>query len=127
MYKIIISGTRYFEDYELLCATLDKFVGDITDNIEIVSGTCRGADSLGERYAKEHNLAVKKFPAYWNAFGKRAGIMRNAEMADYANALVAFWDGKSKGTKNMICEAKKRGLRTTIVRYNVGKTNDRDS
>lgn len=119
MYKIIVSGTRDFEDYKLLCETLDKFICNISDDIEIVSGACRGADSLGEKYAKEHGFAIKRFPAYWNVFGRRAGVMRNAEMADCGNVLITFWDGKSKGTKNMICEAKKRGLQTVIIKYDV--------
>jgi hypothetical protein len=59
-------------------------------------------DQIGEDWAREHNIPVKQFLAQWNIHGKSAGPIRNKEMAEYADALIAFWDGQSKGTKNMI-------------------------
>ena len=82
---------------------------------QIVSGTARGVDQLGEEYAKRNDLAVKKFPADWDRFGKSAGYKRNKQMAEYANALVAFWDGRSRGTKHMIDLAKAAGLSVSVI------------
>ena len=120
MIKVIIAGTRDFNDYAFLKKNVDYFLQGINPNneeIEIVSGNARGADKLGERYAKEHNLPVKLFPANWDKYGKRAGYLRNQEMADYANMLIAFWDEKSKGTKHMIDIAKKQDLTVIVVGY----------
>lgn len=77
---------------------------------EVVSGTARGADRLGEAFAVGRWIPIKRFPANWDKYGKSAGYIRNTEMADYADALVAVWDGKSKGTKHMIDIATKKGL-----------------
>ena len=120
MIKVIIAGTRDFNDYAFLKKNVDYFLQGINPNneeIEIVSGNARGADKLGERYAKEHNLPVKLFPANWDKYGKRAGYLRNQEMANYSDMLIAFWDEKSKGTKHMIDIAKKQGLTVIVVGY----------
>lgn len=106
--KVIIAGTRDFNDYKRLKHDLDLY--RTTANItEIVSGGCRGADLLGEKYAKENNIPVKRFPANWEVYGKKAGPIRNAEMAEYADCLIAYWDSKSRGTKNMIETMRKKG------------------
>lgn len=110
MTKVIIAGTRTFEDYNLLRDTCDKVLSQYTD-IEIVSGSAPGADTLGEQYAKEKGYPIKMFPAYWKTHGKAAGPIRNQQMADYADVLIAFWDGKSKGTRDMIYKAQQKGLR----------------
>jgi len=86
-------------------------------DIEIVSGTARGADSLGAKYAKERGYTVKEFAPQWDKFGKSAGYKRNAEMADYADALIAFWDGESKGTNHMINLAKEKNIKIKVVNY----------
>jgi hypothetical protein len=114
--KIIIAGSRNFNDYNLLKSSCDNLLTQFT-NIEIVSGTARGADKLGERYARERGYDIKQFPANWDKFGKSAGYIRNDEMAQYADMLIAFWDGTSKGTKHMIDLANKRGIKVEIVRY----------
>lgn len=120
MIKVIIAGTRDFNDYDFLKKNVDYFLQGINPNneeIEIVSGNARGADKLGERYAKEYNLPVKLFPANWDKYGKRAGYLRNQEMANYSDVLIAFWDEKSKGTKHMIDIAKKQDLTVIVVGY----------
>jgi hypothetical protein len=109
--KVIIAGSRDFNDYNLLKNNCDVLLSLTKENIEIVSGGARGADSLGERYAQENNLELKIFPADWS-IGKGAGFIRNKQMADYSDALIAFWDGKSKGTKMMIDLAKKNELKS---------------
>ena len=113
--KVIIAGGRFFNDYELLKESCDKILSN-TPLIEIVSGTAKGADTLGERYAKENYLEVTKFPADWDKFGKSAGYRRNADMAIYADSLIAFWDGESKGTKSMIHLAKVGKLNIRVIK-----------
>jgi len=92
---------------------MDKILQNQT-SIEIVSGGAKGADQLGEQYAKENNYNLRIFPADWDKYGKKAGYIRNEEMAKYADACVCFWDGKSKGTKMMIELAKKYKLKTRL-------------
>jgi hypothetical protein len=125
--KIIIAGGRDFNDYELLKSTMKNFLSSFMtvlepDEIEIVSGHARGADSLGEKFSNEFGCKLKIFPADWNFFGKSAGIIRNKEMLAYAkidddSVLIAFWDGKSRGTKNMIDISKNAGLKVVVVNY----------
>jgi len=90
-------------------------------DIEIVSGRANGADRLGELFAKDYNLKIKYFPADWDLYGKSAGYRRNGDMAKYAaednGVLVAFWDGKSKGTKHMIDTANKYKMKVYVVNY----------
>ena len=117
MFKVIIAGSRGFTDYDLLTQTVDNLLTNIKDNIEIVSGTANGADKLGERYAENRCLDVKKFPANWDTYGKRAGYLRNEQMAKYADALIAFWDGKSKGTNHMIELAENNHLKIRVIKY----------
>jgi hypothetical protein len=129
--RIIIAGSRDFNDYDFLHDQCDAVLMDyvfrkLVDiwfwDVEIVSGNAKGADQLGERYAKERDLKIKLFPANWEAYGKSAGYKRNMEMANYAKqdngALLAFWDGKSKGTKHMIDVANKTGLKVAVYKYN---------
>lgn len=81
----------------------------------IISGHAAGADALGERYALEHGIDMELYPAEWTKYGRMAGAIRNDEMASSSGALIAFWDGKSRGTKIMIEKARKKGLTVTIV------------
>lgn len=113
MFRVIIAGSRDFDDYLLLQDHADYMLSRQED-IEIVSGGASGADALGERYAKDRGYKLKIFPADWAKYGRRAGPIRNREMAEYADALLAYWDGKSRGTKNMIEEARARGLKVSI-------------
>lgn len=104
--KLIVAGSRDFDNYDRLSDILDTvWLESELYPLEVVSGGARGADRLGERWADEAGCTVKRFPADWETHGKAAGIMRNIEMAQYADALVAFWDGKSKGTRHMILSA----------------------
>lgn len=114
--KIIIAGGRDFKNYELLKQKCDYFINNI-DNIEIVCGMAKGADLLGKKYAQEKGFKIKEFPANWNSYGNSAGVIRNKEMADYSDSLIAFWDGKSSGTKNMIETARKLNLKIRIINY----------
>jgi len=119
MTKVIIAGSRNFDDFELLEQEVDKILDhmNLSVDIEIVSGKARGADELGESFAEKYGLNVKHFPADWDKFGTSAGYIRNAEMAKYADVLIAFWDGKSLGTRHMIKSAEKKGLEVHVIRY----------
>lgn len=118
MFKVIIAGGRDYIDYTKLCKVCDKMLSrNKKEEIEIVSGGARGADKLGETYARQREIPFKRFPAKWDKYGKSAGYKRNEEMAEYADALIAFWDGESKGTEHMINLAEKRGLKTAVIKY----------
>lgn len=123
--RIIVAGGRNFNDYALLKSELTEYITglDIVDlsQVIIISGTARGADTLGEHFAYDYGIDIRRFPAKWDELGKSAGIIRNCEMVNYAGqatgVLFAFWDGKSRGTKHMITCAKKRGLEVHVVEY----------
>ena len=117
--RVICAGCRSFGDYKLLSDTLDSFLRIYDFEMEIVSGTCYGADQLGERYAQERKLCCKQFPAEWKRYGRKAGPIRNRQMADYATHLVAFWDGNKthSGTWDMIRTATKLNLHVEIVQF----------
>ena len=97
--KTIIAGSRTITNYEDVLEAISLVGWDIT---EVVSGGAKGVDRMGERYAKYYKIPLKRFPANWDKYGKSAGIIRNNDMAKYADALIAIWDLKSKGTKHMI-------------------------
>jgi len=116
MFNVIIAGTRTFSDYQLLCEKCDYYFQNC-EPTAIICGEAKGADTLGKRYAKERNIKVLSFPADWDRYGKSAGYRRNQQMAENAQALIVFWDGISRGTKNMIDIAVSKGLPCRIVRY----------
>lgn len=111
--KYIIAGGRDFNNYNLVCAVCNNLTG-LT---EIVCGDARGADALGAKYGEEHGIPIKHFPAKWNEYGKAAGFIRNAEMAEYADCAICFWDGKSKGTKHMINAMRRLGKSCEVFDY----------
>lgn len=123
MIKVIIAGSRNFYDYfyaeEKLLLYFKENNIHSTD-IEIISGGARGADKIGEMFAKKFNVKLTIFPAQWDTYGKAAGMIRNKEMADYATKdsdraiLFAFWDGQSRGTKGMIDIARRCGMETVV-------------
>ena len=109
--NIIIAGSRDFDDYRLLKKTVSDYIEENqvnnTQQIRIISGGAKGADRLGECYAFDNGYSVIRFQALWGVYGKSAGPRRNNEMAKFASesgsgTLIAFWDGESRGTKNMI-------------------------
>lgn len=110
MTKVIIAGGREFCNSEIFLNFLFTGIPQDLDITEIVSGGARGADAMGERFATQFNIPLKIFPADWKTHPKAAGPIRNRQMAEYADVLVAFWDGKSAGTKNMIDTATELGL-----------------
>jgi len=75
-------------------------------------------DGLAEEWARENGIPIKRFPADWDKHGKAAGPIRNRAMAEYADALLAVWDGESKGTANMILEMHRMGKPVFVWRVN---------
>ena len=109
--KVAVVGSRNFNNYELLKETLDKL------NISlIVSGGAKGADSMSEVYAKEHGIETLIFKPDWS-LGRHAGFLRNENIVNNCNVLVAFWDGKSSGTKHSIDLAYKKNKVIKIVNF----------
>lgn len=108
-----VIGSRSFSNYELLASSLNNYVykGDV-----IVSGGAKGADSLAERFAKENSIEFVVYPANWEKFGKSAGFKRNVDIVNSSDIIIAFWDGKSKGTMHSIELAKKMNKKTIIIK-----------
>lgn len=102
-FRVVVAGSRGFDDLALLAKRMDKILGNISESrdIVIVSGGARGADETGEFYALSKGYDVERYPADWEKYGKGAGPIRNKEMLEIADAVVVFWDGKSRGTMNM--------------------------
>ena len=119
--KIIIAGGRDFDDYEYMSSKLREVMTDaaICDHrsVKIISGMAKGADTLAIRYADEHKLTKILFPANWKLHPRLAGFLRNEDMLSIATHLIAFWDGKSSGTKHMIDIAQAKGIPVWIFNY----------
>ena len=118
-FKVIIAGSRGFSNYKLLKEKCNEYLREKRKeyNIIIISGGARGTDTLGEKYAKDEGFSLEVFLANWNKFGKSAGFRRNEQMAEVADALIAFWDGKSHGTKHMIEIMENKKLLVRVVNY----------
>lgn len=122
--RIIIAGSRTYNDYEEAMQVINKFIRDLkftedinSETVTIISGGAKGADRIGEEYAIRNGLDRVVYKANWGKYGKQAGIIRNGEMAKNGDCLLAFWDGESRGTYNMINTAKKRRLRVRVFNY----------
>ena len=111
--KTIIAGSRSIDSLDLIFQVVNESKFNITT---VVSGGARGVDQLGEQWAKMNNIPIDIYPANWDKYGKSAGYKRNTIMAMNADALIAIWDGESKGTKHMIDLAEKYGLKTFVFR-----------
>lgn len=126
-FRVIIAGGRDFVDFRTLSRVCMHMLQN-KQNVEVVSGTANGADKLGEQFARFMGYPIKEFPANWEFYGKRGGFVRNKEMAQYADALIAFWDKSSKGTKHMIDLANKYNLKVKIHHYdNTPKIEEKSS
>lgn len=115
-FKVVVAGSRTFNDYEFLKEKLNKALSK-KENVTIISGGARGADYLGEKYAKEYNLDLIICPADWDKHGKGAGYIRNKEMVAMADGVVVFWDGISKGTKHTMELSNSRGIPLKVYKY----------
>lgn len=107
--RTIIAGSRTITAYSEVLDALNLARHEGIYVTTVISGTARGVDQLGERYAREANLPLEKYPADWEKHGKSAGYKRNEQMASIADALIAVTNG-SPGTRHMIEIAKRKGL-----------------
>jgi hypothetical protein len=110
--RVAVIGSRGFADYDRMVKTLNNI--KIT---EIVSGGAKGADSLGEKYANEKEIPTNIFLPDWEQFGKNAGFLRNVDIIENCDLVVAFWDSESKGTLHSINLAKEKNKRVLIIEY----------
>jgi len=111
--KTIIAGSRGITDYQLVAAAVAESGFDVT---VVVSGGAKGVDGLGERWALDHDVPFVRFLPDWRRYGRGAGLVRNTQMIDGADALVALWDGASRGTAHVIRMARARGLSVHVKR-----------
>lgn len=107
--RIVVAGCRDYNDYNDAKEYIDMCIREIRKRHTLVflSGGCRGADMLGERYARENGFEIEKYYADWQRYGKSAGPKRNLKLAKACDYVICFWDGKSRGTASMISCAKK--------------------
>lgn len=120
--KTIIAGSRTVNDIDIVAFAVEQSGFAIT---EVASGMARGVDMAAVEYAHRRGLPLRPFPADWETEGRAAGYNRNVRMAEWAEALIAIWDGKSRGTKHMIDIARKAGLRVFVYRVTVETVFDR--
>lgn len=111
--KTLIAGSRSITDKVLFDSIMEKYVSPIS---QVVCGMARGVDMLGYHWATQRGIPVKSFPADWQRFGRRAGMVRNIEMAEYVDAAIVIWDGSSSGTKHMLNTIIKLGKPLWLVR-----------
>jgi len=109
-----VVGSRNYHDYEFVKKYLDKFK-NATDNLVIVSGGADGVDSLAKRYAEENNLRYVEFSANWQLHGNSAGPIRNRQIVNYSDFIIAFHGANSKGTQSTINIAKEVGKKVMVV------------
>lgn len=110
---IAVIGSRHFSDYKLLESTL----ASLPEITQIISGGAKGADSLAEMYARQHQIPLVVFKADWKKYGRSAGIARNREIIEAAEMVVVFWDGKSKGTASSLALARTKGIPVRVVMF----------
>ena len=112
--RTVIAGSRAITNYSDLLDALEKAIEIGIRPSVVLSGVALGVDMLGEQWANEFNIPLERYPADWEKHGKRAGYLRNIQMADHAEAVVVVWNGKSRGTKHMIDAARERNLRLLV-------------
>ena len=113
--RVIIAGSRSITSYDYVCQAIKESCFDIT---EVISGTARGVDQLGERWARDNGIPIVHFPADWDKYKKAAGYVRNTDMGDYGDGLIAVWNGTSKGTGHMIDIMMKLGKEVFVHKPN---------
>lgn len=124
--KTIIAGSRKYQDAWVVEAAIASsgFKDQIT---EVVCGGARGPDQLGAAWALKNGVKTTMFPALWEEHGKSAGYIRNTEMANYADALIAVWDEESRGTAHMVEQALKKGLKVFVYKPPVAEESANES
>ncbi|MEA1965574.1 MAG: DUF2493 domain-containing protein [Candidatus Aerophobetes bacterium] len=108
--KLAVIGSRGFKNYRLMKSALIKYKIE-----EIISGGSKGADTLAEKFADEHKIKEIIFKPNYARYKREAPLMRNKQIVDYADKVIAFWDGESRGTKYTIDYARKRGKKIDVI------------
>lgn len=118
-FKLIVAGGRDYNNYPQAASKITEIaLEELADYaVSIVSGMARGADRIGYQFAQRNNVQCYEFPADWNRYGRAAGYRRNEAMAEFADGLLAFWDGQSRGTKHMIESMQRLNKRVWVVYY----------
>ena len=116
--RIVVAGSRHYNDYNQAKECIEKLIKNIKKEYELVfvSGCCKGADKIGERFAQENGFKTEYYPAQWEKYGLSAGPKRNMQMAQISDYVICFWDGKSKGTYSMIRCCKKLNKNIRIIK-----------
>lgn len=114
--RLAIIGSRSFKDYYKLCIEVNK-LRETEEITTIISGGANGADYLGKKYSIDYYLGYKEYPAEWDKYGKSAGFRRNVDIVNDSDIILAFWDGKSRGTKHSIDLATKSGKKVIIIGF----------
>lgn len=121
MTRIVVCGSRGFEDYQAFQRCMDVLLRSLDEPMELVSGHASGADRLAERYASENSIPIHIIRPDWKTYGKAAGPIRNRKMLEYTSAetpvVIAFWDGESRGTKHTIDAARSMDINVYVIRY----------
>jgi len=113
---LLIAGSRTFDDYEFLKRKVEESI-ELEEVSLVISGGAKGADLLVEKFALEHELDFRCYPANWDKYGKRAGFIRNTEMVSLADVVLLFWDGKSKGTKSTLQLTRNKAKPLKVFRF----------
>ncbi len=124
--KVIVSGSRSIDrrkDFIFIRGILTEIFNNFGRPDEIVSGRARGPDTFGELFAKQNKIKITPFEPDWVLYGDEAGLLRNIDMGNYGDTLIAFWDGISGGTKHMIEFALKRGLEVVVIKIDKNNKN----
>ena len=115
--NIAVGGCRDFCDVAYIFRCLDEYIENLCDqDITFISGHCSGVDTAAEKYAELKGFKTLIFPAEWKKYGKAAGPIRNKQMVEAADVVIAFWDGRSRGTKSLVVLAKKFGKALTVFK-----------
>ena len=119
-FRVAIVGGRDFNDYPRLRHHVDTMLFNKVQQgykIVVLDGGARGADALGKQYAQERGYEICTHAADWDRHGKSAGYRRNEAMSDDADAIIAFWDQKSRGTAHMIRYSQSRNKSIRVFTY----------
>ena len=115
--RTVIGGCRDYCNYEEFCVFVDRCLNELSGEVVILSGHCSGVDEMAERYAKQHGIKCEVYSADWKRYGRAAGPIRNRHMVEQCSVVIAFRDGKSRGTKSLIslAEAAQKRLYVQMI------------
>ena len=116
--QLVVAGTREYSNRDEIFARLDKYhqrCKDAGTELIIIEGEARGPDLISRKWAETRGVPFRSYPADWDEYGKAAGFIRNEEMAKAGTHVLAFWDGQSNGTNDMIERGLKHQRRVLVI------------